>query len=354
MLNSLRLRNFRSYRDQTFEFESGINIVVGPNASGKTNLLEAVLVAAQGSSFRARDKDLVRFGAPWARLDAIFDSQQRVIKLTAESEIIKKSFEINGTNLHRLSLERTLPVVLFEPNHLQLISRGPEQRRLFFDDLLARTQVGFKTTGNKYQRALAQRNALLKQPQAKAKGQLFVWDVRLSELGAEIVEARLKLIDQLNNKLGRIYSRISGKRTKLHLVYDSPIKSDSYSSRLLSQLEQNAQRDFARGFTSYGPHREDVTIMLKAKPAALSASRGESRSIILALKIAELDLVEAAREQQPLFLLDDVFSELDGKRRRQLVDYLKGYQTLITTTDADSVLEYFATHNLIPLQVAKW
>lgn len=319
-----------------------MNIVVGPNASGKTNLLEAVLVVSSGSSFRVRDKDLIRFGAPWSRLDGTFDSQQRTVKISADQEAHTKSFEIDATKLRRLSLERTLPVVLFEPNHMQLISRGPDQRRTFFDDWLARTQSGFKTIANKYQRALAQRNALLKQGPKQADNQLFVWNIRLSELGAQIVEARLVLLDTLNKSLGRTYSRISGKRSKVHLAYESPIRADNYSSSMLSHLEKSLKRDFNRGFTGYGPHREDIIIMLKSKPASFSASRGELRSIVLALKIAELELVEKARGQRPIFLLDDVFSELDNARRQHLVAYLKDYQTLITTTDADAVVGYFS------------
>lgn len=350
MLSNIRLRNFRSYRDASFEFDPGINIVVGPNASGKTNLLEAVMVATSGGSFRARDGDLLRFGMDWARLDANLAGHQRVIKLKRDGERVDKQYEIDNDNLRRLVLERTVPVVLFEPNHLQLISRAPDQRRDYFDDVLERTEPGYKSLLAKYRRSLAQRNALLKTDRNSAAKQLFAWNVRLSELGEQIVKARLGLIEEFNKNLSRTYNKIAGGRAKVSLSYDSPLALGSYSSSLLAKLQKTEAEDFIRGFTGHGPHREDIVISLKKRPMAVSASRGEMRSIVLSLKIIELGLVEAARGQKPLFLLDDVFSELDAARRQHLVSALKDYQTLITTTDADAVVEYFSKdYNLIPL-----
>ena len=129
MISAIRLQNFRSYKDDSFEFEPGVNIVVGPNASGKTNLLEAVLVLARGSSYRARDSELIKFDQPWARLDGNFEKNTRVVKL----EPPNKTFILDDKTYRRLNLDKTLPVVLFEPNHLQLMTRGPDQRRDYFD-----------------------------------------------------------------------------------------------------------------------------------------------------------------------------------------------------------------------------
>lgn len=321
---------------------------MGPNGSGKTNLLEAVLVTCAGSSYRARDLDLVQFDKPWARLDSQFEKHKRTLKLVLQGSALQeggkaeKSFELDDKPFKRLGIERTVPVVLFEPNHLQLVSRGPSQRRDYFDDILQRTQPGFKILNARYLRTLAQRNSLLKQGPARAAGQLFAWDVRLSQLGAQIVRARLQLIDDINKSITKDYSSIASKRTKVELAYQTGVNKTNYSSQLLSKLQASAPADFARGFTGYGPHREDITVHLNGQPAALTASRGEMRSLLLALKIFELKLVEAVRGQKPLFLLDDVFSELDGARRKHLVRRLKGYQTIITTTDAESVIEYFA------------
>ncbi len=350
MISNIRLQHFRSYADASFEFEPGVNIIVGPNGSGKTNLLEAILVLASGGSYRARDIDLLEFGEPWARLDGQFGKHERTLKLVLQGSALQKNFELANKSFKRLSLERIVPAVLFEPNHLQLVTRGPEQRREYFDDILQRSLPGFKTLRASYRRTLAQRNALLKQGPARAAKQLFAWNVRLSQLGAQIVEARLDLLGDINAVISQTYSQISGKKHQVKLNYDTTINPKNYSSRLLSKLETSAEADFIRGFTGYGPHREDITIYLDGQPASATASRGEMRSLLLALKIFELKLLEQNRGQKPLFLLDDVFSELDGKRRKHLVQHLKGYQVIITTTDAEAVLEYFTKNtHLIPL-----
>ncbi len=374
MISTLRLQNFRSYKDSSFEFDDGINIVVGPNASGKTNLLEAILVLASGKSYRARDGELICYKSKWARLDGFFGEASRIVKITTPSSSPtsigdpenkkqkkldsrfrgndaigspSKLFELDDKPFKRLSLERTIPVVLFEPNHLQLVSRGPDQRRQFFDDILERTEPGFKTLDGQYRRTLAQRNSLLKQGPTRAGEQLFAWNIRLSELGGKIATHRQILCDDINKTISRTYGHIAGKRTKVNLVYEASVDPAHYSTKLLKKLENTIDIDLARGFTTYGPHREDITISLNGQPAASSASRGEIRSLILALKIYELKLVEKTRGSRPIFLLDDVFSELDGSRRQHLVEYLKDYQTIITTTDADAVMEYFTEESKI-------
>src|SRR5579862_167182 len=140
MITSVRLQNFRSYKDDSFEFEPGVNIIVGPNASGKTNLLEGVMVLARGGSYRARDAELIQFNKSWARLDGNFEKQNRTAKIETIGGQTAKSFVIDDKPFKRLNLERTVPVVFFEPNHLQLITRGPEARRDYFDELLERSQ----------------------------------------------------------------------------------------------------------------------------------------------------------------------------------------------------------------------
>jgi DNA replication and repair protein RecF len=349
-INSLRLQNFRSYTDDSFEFEHGVNIIVGPNASGKTNLLEAVLFLARGSSYRVRDSELVKFDKPWARLDSYFEKQNRVIKIEEKNAKFEKTYEIDNKAYKRLSLERSAPVVFFEPNHLQFVSRGPDQRRDYFDDLLERSQIGFKSLASNYRRVLAQRNALLKRDAAFAEAQLFAWNVRLSELGTKIAEARAYLINEINNSISNTYSKIARRNSKIEIFYDVLFPLEHYASKLLTKLDASTKLDLERGFTAYGPHREDIIFYLNEQPMSQTASRGETRSLVLALKIFELELIEKARAQKPIFLLDDVFSELDGARRQALVAYLKNYQTIITTTDADAIVEHFTdASKIIPL-----
>lgn len=350
MLESIRLQNFRSYTDDSFEFSPGVNIIVGPNASGKTNLLESVLMISHGSSYRAKDAELVRFEAPWARIESRTPEGTRVVKLQQQNVAVKKTFEINEQIFQRLSLQKTLPIVLFEPNHLSLLTGSPELRRNFLDDLIEQMLPGFSTTRRAYRRVLAQRNALLKKGFHAASSQVFVWNLRLSELGGRIASERLKLIAAINALAPETYQGLSGTDAKVTVIYESTCALEQYETSLLRSLETNLERDCLLGFTNAGTHRDDMRIILNDHPAADTASRGETRSLILMLKIIELQLLGVARGTTPLLLLDDVFSELDGRRRHALTAHLQSYQTFITTTDADVVLKHFTEScNIIPL-----
>lgn len=344
MINSLRLQNFRSYLDDSFEFENGVNIVVGPNASGKTNLLEALLMICRGSSYRTKNHEVVRFNQPWMKLYAQNDSniiRKVVYKHQPDSNLTQKIITVNGKDYKRLPFDKMLPVVLFEPEHLQLLRGKPELRREFIDNLLQQTTTGFDRIKREYVRTLQQRNMLLKKRSDSQQNQMFVWNIRLSELGGQIAQARQKLIDNINLDISDLYQSLS--HTKKHTVkarYQT-VMSTNYSSSLLKLLEDNLQTDMARGFTGFGPHRDDWYLMLNGHSAQQIASRGEVRTILLALKILELKLIENITGKRPILLLDDVFSELDGARRRALTGFLKDYQTFITTTDADIVVQHF-------------
>jgi len=361
MIVSLRLQQFRSYKEVSFEFEPGVTIIVGPNASGKTNLLEAILVVARGHSYRADDEDLIMFDRPWTRLDAVLApdksgkkstglDEQRTLKLDRTNGRLQKSYIIDERPLKLLPHNHQLPVVLFEPNDLLLLHGGPELRRNYLDDLLNQLQPGFATMRQHYRRALSQRNALLKQGYARARGQVFAWNLRLSELGGHIAEARMQLLDDIGTDVTKLYKELAHTRVKVTLGYHSSLPADRYASALLHKLENSLEVDCQRGFTAYGPHRDDLTVGFDDTPAGQTASRGETRTVLLALKITELKLLEVKRRQRPLLLLDDVFSELDGARRQALTDHLQQYQTFITTTDADVVVQHFMNRcNIIPL-----
>jgi len=341
MITYVRLQHFRSYTEGAFEFDPGVNIIVGPNASGKTTIIEAVLVSLHGKSFKGTDKELLQTNAPWARIDVSTETEVRVVKLMAQEDKIAKTFEIEDKEYKRLPREKTIPAVLFEPNHLLLFHGSPELRRTFLDTILSQTLPGYTAVLMHYKRVLAQRNALLKQQNAPANDQLFVWNLRLSELAGKIFTERQSLITEFNKKLSGLYSEISSNTTKVELSYTTPIQARSYETSLLKALEKNIERDTILGFTSRGPHREDVRLYINNKDASEVASRGEIRTVVLALKMLEAQYIETARNEKPILLFDDVFSELDGKRRQALVTFLKSYQSLITTTDADVVIDHF-------------
>ena len=238
--------------------------------------------------------------------------------------------------------------MLFEPNHLQLLHGPPELRRNYLDDILEQTKPGFASFRRNYRRTLSQRNALLKKG-FTSTGELFPWNLRLSELGAVLSRARFELVSDLAPALFDLYQTLSKSKTEVRVVYQSQFPIETYETTLLSKLESALDHDIARGFTAYGPHREDITITFNDRPATEVASRGETRTAILALKIIELECIEQACGLPPILLLDDVFSELDGARRRALTQYLQTHQTFITTTDADVVIKHFTDSTIIPL-----
>lgn len=351
MITDIRLQNFRSYADESFEFDPGVNIIVGPNASGKTNLLEAIMVSCLGNSYRARDTELIAFDQPWARLDAHNPSEARTLKLVRqETERVQKELIINQQTIKRITLLKTIPTVLFEPNHLLLLSGPPELRREYIDNLLTQLVPGFDALRRQYRRALAQRNSLLKQG-GSAYSQLFAWNIRLSQTGGQIARERLALLLRLNKTASELYGRLSNTPADVSVQYHSSCPSDQYESELLHKLEASTELDLKRGFTAYGPHRDDIQIFLGGHLMQETASRGETRTLLLVLKVLELILLEEQRGQKPILLLDDVFSELDGARRRALTEALQDHQTFITTTDADIVVQQFMGNcRVIPLQ----
>jgi DNA replication and repair protein RecF len=355
MITDIRLQNFRSYSDETFEFSPSVNIIVGPNASGKTNLLEALLVIARGGSYRVKDLELIAFTKPWARVETRSnDNDRRVVTVERQQERAHKLFKLNDQPLQRLGIQRTIPLVLFEPNHLQLLTGAPERRRNFLDDILEQIQPGFTTLRQQYRRVLSQRNALLKSGRQLPADQLFVWNVRLSEFGGQIVQARSRIVNEMNERIGELYRDIANASSNVTLAYESLANPERYATDLLQKLEASHQTDQARGFTLYGPHREDLLISLNGHAAQETASRGETRTLLLSLKVIEAILIEQARKIRPLLLFDDVFSELDGRRRQALTQFLQSYQTFITTTDADVVIRHFTEQaKIIPLSARK-
>lgn len=349
MITDVRLQHFRSYTDAFFELSEGVNIVSGPNASGKTNLLEAVMVVARGHSYRVKDADLVQFDAEWARLDATLpDGETRTVKFKTRPSFTK-TFEIGGQVLTRLHAARALPVVLFEPNHLLLLSGSPDLRRSFLDDLIEQTDAGFGAVRRHYKRVLSQRNTLLKKNPPDLREQLFVWNVRLSELGGQIAKKRAELVQRFGMRTPELYAHLASRANRVELLYHSRFAIEHYESQLLHKLESSTELDVLRGFTAYGPHRDDLQFLIDGHPMQESASRGETRTLVLTLKIMELQLLEETRNMRPLLLLDDVFSELDAARRSALTEYAGPYQTIITTTDADIVSQYFVGGNQIAL-----
>lgn len=332
VIKELTLRNFRSYESYRLTLDPELTMIVGKNGIGKTNLLEAIYVTLHGNSFRAADTELIRHDAAWWRLSMHLDGTEREVRYETDKRPAKQL--IDRSTKKRFSYKDRLPVVLFEPHDLLLISGSPSRRRDALDHMIGFLSVPYKQTLGRYERAVQQRNNLLKQriDQATLKDQLFVWDVMLAEYGQLLLAERALFFEQVNSILPAYYEQIAGSSQSVEIVYESTLPDRPTSTAILTSFHTRLAKDIMRGTTGVGPHRDDMSFRLNGADAKTSASRGESRSLILALKLAYARLLHERFETEPIVLLDDVFSELDEERQVNLLSHITNYQTIITDT----------------------
>lgn len=330
---SLRVQHVRTHHDYTLTLAPDVTVITGANGSGKTSLIEALYIALQGSSFKGADKDILQHDENWYRIDLDFsDDTERAVKFDATRQTGRKQFIIDDKTHYRLPLQQRLPVVLFEPDDLRLLHGSPERRRRFIDHCINQVDPLYSATLRRYERALKQRNALLKR-QASSDN-FFAWNVTLSEYGSMIIEKRFHFINELNDRLNSTYEAIAGQGDTVRVSYSA--SQGSSKQKLLSELHHATERDLLLGFTTVGPHRHDVVFEFNGAPALSVASRGEVRSVVLALKFLEIDIIERITNERPIVLLDDVFSELDDARQQHLTTLTKSHQIIITSATSSN------------------
>ena len=348
-IRSISLLNVRSHELSNFEFASTITLILGPNGTGKTTVLEALYLLMRGTSFRGRDRDMIAHTHLRSVIKLTHDDEERRGELRITDGKFAKEFLLEDKKVARISAEARWPIVLFEPDELRLLTSSPQRRRDFIDGVIARLSTTYSIVLSRYQRALLQRNELLKQygqmNESDWEAHLFAWDVKLSELGATIIKARLNFLKHSNEHLSRLYSSMAANEHIVTASYIGPlaVNTDNLQQLLLDRLESNRKQDAVRGYTSSGPHRDDINLYLDGHPASESASRGELRTIMLAFKLLEVELQAHHSGKKPLILLDDVFSELDVTREQHLMRALEGYQTIITATDLREELKVNAS-----------
>jgi len=331
ILKTLRVQNFRTHSDFILEIGEKSTLISGANGSGKTSLLEAIYFALQGMSFRSSDKEILRNdGSSWFRID-LKDSKDslRTIIFNDAIQKSKKQFLVDGDKKARLSANLRIPVVLFEPDDLQLLSGSPTRRRNFLDYFLSQIFPSFQLALTRYNKALKQRNNLLKRDNV-SKDELFPWNLMLAEYGAEIISKRQDFLELLNSKIEEVYFEISGVKDEIKIDY---LGEKVSKNEILAILSENIERDKILGYTNFGPHKHDIQFIFNKKPAQNVASRGENRSLVLALKFIETDILADLTSKRPIVLLDDVFSELDDDRQKLLTKHFSKYQTIITSTN---------------------
>ena len=337
---ALKFENYRNLKDDIITPCEGVNIIYGDNAQGKTNLLEALWLFCGGHSFRAsKDNEVIKWNKPFARLEMRFSGQDREQTAKILFEGGKKKVEINGVEKKSSSalIERYCAVV-FSPEHLNLIKRGPSERRKFVDSAICREKLKNAVILSKYNRVLNQRNFLLKDisKRPSLEDTLSVWDEPLIKNGALLIKNRIEYVKMLSQRAQIYHSGISKNSEDLQIRYISSadIKPDDsideIAEKLRIKLEKNRKDDIRTGVTNYGPHRDDIEILINDKNAKSFASQGQQRSAVLSLKLAEASVLKERMGEEPVILLDDVLSELDSKRQDFLLNELTDCQVFIT------------------------
>ncbi len=359
-LRHLHLRQFRNYRDQEVKFDAAKTILVGDNAQGKSNLLESVELLSTLKSHRAiRDRDLILDGKPAGQIQGSLERQLGNIDLTLTLRSQgRRTVVVNGETLRRhLDFLSILNVVQFSSLDLDLVRGRPEVRRQWLDRLLVQLEPVYAHILQQYNQILRQRNALLKKIRqqkiaAESLGSLYsiptqelaLWDAQLATTGARVIRRRQRVLQRLAPLASEWHRAISGSIEVLQMEYLANVTVDSKEliiqdslegvrQTFLEKIKTRAIAEQYQGTTVVGPHRDDVTFTINDTPARQYGSQGQQRTLVLALKLAELELIEQVVHEPPLLLLDDVLAELDLHRQNQLLEAITNrFQTLITTT----------------------
>lgn len=355
-LSWLELDKFRSYDRIRFEPDPGVNVLIGRNGAGKTNILEAVGYLSMQKSFRRTpDAALVKAGEDSAVIRGGFEDTAGLFDIAVEIPLSgRRQVLVNGKRPTRLSdVATTAPIVAFLPDDLDLVKRGPTLRREYLDDLGAQLVPTVGADQREYEKALRQRNTLLRQDGRNAdKMTLDVWDVRVAEAGGRVLANRIHLLGRLCDRLTDAYRTVGGAPEETLLpVYGSSWVDvgeiedamdpsfETYASALLKALEERRSRDMEMRSTSAGPHRDDPGFRLDGRDVRVQASQGEQRSVALSLRIAAYQLLDQRHGRPPILLLDDVFSELDPGRADGVTELLPLGQVFVTSARDDEVPE---------------
>lgn len=356
-IKDLRLINFRNYSDQKFEFKPNITVFKGNNGQGKTNLLEAIYLASIGKSHRINeDIHMIKFNELASSITLNFIKNEvphtLFIKISKES---RKLITMDTNRLTQKDLLGTIQIVLFSPEDLQIIKGSPNIRRHFLDLEISQTSKSYYQELLNYQRALKQRNKLLKDNYNNRNISLEEWDFQLAHSASIITRKRIRALEKLSLLAGLMHRKLTAGKENLKLIYYQPYAQD-YLKRNYNEenkqaylvneedfykaLKQNEELDRRRMSTSIGPHRDDIIFWTDFGNLKYYGSQGQQRTAALAVKLSELEFIKSEVGEYPILLLDDVLSELDKERRENLINYIRSkIQTFITTSDIHDFID---------------
>jgi DNA replication and repair protein RecF len=348
-VSSLSLRNYRNYASVDLQTNHRVNVFIGQNAQGKTNLLEAIYMIALTKSHRtSKDKELIRWNEDHAVLSAMVERKYGDCRLQLDIANQGKKAKINGLEQRKLSeYIGTLNVVLFAPEDLEIVKGSPGVRRRFLDMEIAQVHPSYLHSLNQYHKVLNQRNNFLKSGNAhKASNEplLAVWNEQLASYGSKIMIKRQGFITKLQGWAESIHRGITGGTEQLDIGYVPSVDMNATEEetvlfdRFMIKLSQTKEQELRRGATMVGPHRDDLSFRINGKDAYSFGSQGQQRTTALSLKLAEIELIQQETGEYPVLLLDDVLSELDRHRQTQLIETFRSkVQTFITTTGVEGI-----------------
>ena len=339
-IRSLELKNYRNYDELSMEFSSGTNLLYGDNAQGKTNILEAVYLAATTKSHRgSKDREMIQFHADEAHIRIQYEKQDIIHQLDMH---LKKN-RAKGVAIDRIPIRRSsdllgqIPVIFFSPEDLKIIKNGPSERRKFMDLELSQLESLYLYYLSKYNKILMQRNNLLKQIkfQENLIDTLEAWDIQLVKYGYEIIRYRKDFIEHLNLIIRDIHKRLTGQQEEIKIEYENSVAYDSF----LTEIKKKRNVDLKYATTNIGPHRDDIRFLVNDIDIRRFGSQGQQRTAALSLKLAQIQLVKEVLKDSPILLLDDVLSELDSHRKVYLLEGIREIQTFITCTGLDEFID---------------
>lgn len=343
-IKRLQLLDFRNQKEKTVTPSEGVTVFTGPNGAGKTNLIEAMYTASVGKSFRTSQMDdLIAFGKDEAAVFLDFTLRGKVHKIRGRLSRAKGiQFFVNETKIRRKDLVGTFRTVLFTPDELRLIKGAPQDRRRFLDLEVSQVSPRYYEEILRYNRAVAQRNAALRQAQIRGtKPDIDMWDMQIAQGAAYIVKKRLETVARMNDILPKMEAALTKDRENLTVDYvlsqdDGGAHDESW---YLARLAACRDEDTRLCRTSVGPHRDDLRFLLENHDIARFGSQGQQRTAILAMKLSEMEFIKTETGEYPVLLLDDIGSELDETRRLALFDFLKtaGIQAFVTAAEYGSV-----------------
>ncbi len=341
IIKSLELADYRNYDSLNMTFDRGTNILFGDNAQGKTNILEAIFVAATTKSHKgSKDREIIQFDKEEAHIRTYLDKEGVETRVDMHLRKSKsKGIAIDGVKIKKAAeLLGLCNVVFFSPEDLGIIKNGPAERRRFVDMELCQLDGFYLYNLNNYNKIVNQRNKLLKDMYSNPdlKETLSIWDMQLVSFGSKIIERRKLFIEQLNEIIYGIHKKLSGEKEELSVFYEPDTKLEEFEAK----LHMSQDRDIKAKMTTVGPHRDDFSFVVGDMDIRKYGSQGQQRTAALSLKLSEIELVKKITKDSPVLLLDDVLSELDSNRRNFLLNCIGDIQTIITCTG----LEEFVNH----------